>query len=155
MVMTTAFLPDPVAAADYLERYHGFWHRAFDTAGYVKDGDYENAYEVAGAGLRRRFAIVREAHAAGSAQRLPEFLRGWAGHCAELYSRAAALAESGQLVLRSWDDTCDETVTDPAIATVRLLSPYMHMTNNRLGATLTDEAYLAYALSRSLRDGVS
>jgi thiopeptide-type bacteriocin biosynthesis protein len=153
MAMTTAFLPDPVAAADYLERYHGFWHRAFDTAGYVKDGDYERAYEAAGPGLRRRFAIVREAHAAGSAERLPEFLRGWAAHCAELYSRAAALASSGQLVLRSWDDTCDETVTDPAIATVRLLSPYMHMTNNRLGATLTDEAYLAYALARALRDG--
>jgi Lantibiotic biosynthesis dehydratase C-term len=38
---------------------------------------------------------------------------------------------------------------------VRLLSPYMHMTNNRLGATLSDEAYLAYVLARALRDGDS
>lgn len=153
MVMTTAFLPDATAAADYLERYHGFWRRAFDTAGFIKDEDYDQAYEIVGPGLRSRFTVVREARTAGSAVRLPEFLRGWAAHCAELYSRAVAVAESGQLILRSWDDTCDEVITDPAIATMRLLSPYMHMTNNRLGATLSDEAYLSYVLARALRDG--
>jgi hypothetical protein len=153
MVMTTAFLPDATTAADYLERYHGFWRRAFDTAGFIKDEDYDNAYEVAGPGLRDRFTAVREAMTAGSDKRLPEFLRNWAAHCTELHARAVALAESGHLVLRSWDDTHDEVVTDPVVATMRLLSPYMHMTNNRLGATLSDEAYLAYVLARALRDG--
>ena len=42
-----------------------------------------------------------------------------------------------------------------AMAARRLLSPYLHMTNNRLGATLSDEAYLAYALARALREGQS
>jgi hypothetical protein len=35
-----------------------------------------------------------------------------------------------------------------------LLSPYLHMTNNRLTATVRDEAYLSYVLSRALREPV-
>jgi thiopeptide-type bacteriocin biosynthesis protein len=155
MVTVTEFIPDPAAAASFLDGYHEFWRRAFDVTDFIKDGAYERAYETTGPGLRQRFAAVRSALTTGSAQELPEFLRGWAAHCAQLRSRAAALAESGQLVLRSWDDTRDETVTDPAMAARRLLSPYLHMTNNRLGATLSDEAYLAYALARALREGQS
>jgi thiopeptide-type bacteriocin biosynthesis protein len=153
MVTVTEFIPDPAAAASFLDGYHEFWRRAFDVTDFIKDGAYERAYETTGPGVRLRFAAVRDALGGGSAEQLPEFLRGWAAHCAELYSRAVAVAESGQLILRSWDDTCDEVITDPAIATMRLLSPYMHMTNNRLGATLSDEAYLSYVLARALRDG--
>jgi thiopeptide-type bacteriocin biosynthesis protein len=155
MVTITQFLPDPVAAASFLDGYHEFWRRAFDVTSFIKEDAHERAYETGGPGLRRRFAVVRAALATGSGRQLPEFLGGWAAHCAQLHSRAAALAESGQLVLRSWDDTRDETVTDPAMAARRLLSPYLHMTNNRLGATVSDEAYLAYALARALREGDS
>ncbi len=43
-------------------------------------------------------------------------------------------------------------VTDPAEALAALLSPYLHMTNNRLHATIRDEAYLSYLLARVLRE---
>jgi hypothetical protein len=46
----------------------------------------------------------------------------------------------------------DERVTDPVEGQVRLLSPYLHMTNNRLHITIRDEAYLSALLARSLRD---
>lgn len=57
-------------------------------------------------------------------------------------------------MFRSWDGTRDERVTDPAVALPLLLSPYMHMTNNRLHVTIRDEAYLAHLLGRVLREGV-
>ncbi|MYV40459.1 lantibiotic biosynthesis protein, partial [Streptomyces sp. SID1328] len=85
--------------------------------------------------------------------RLPVFLRGWAEHCAELRDRAAALARDGALVFRSWDGTRDLRPTDPAQALPMLLSPYLHMTNNRLSTTVRDEAFLSYVLGRALRDG--
>jgi thiopeptide-type bacteriocin biosynthesis protein len=155
MVTITQFLPDPAAAADFLDGYHAFWSRAFDVTNFIKADAYERAYETGGPGLRRRLDVVRAALGCGSAGQLPEFLGGWAAHCAQLHSRVAALAESGQLVLRSRDGTRDETVTDVPLAARRLLSPYLHMTNNRLGATVSDEAYLAYALARALREGDS
>ena len=34
----------------------------------------------------------------------------------------------------------------------RLLAPYLHMTNNRLGASLLDEVYLAHLLTRTVRE---
>ncbi len=43
-------------------------------------------------------------------------------------------------------------MTDPAQALPLLLSPYMHMTNNRLHVTIRDEAYLAHLLGRVLRE---
>ena len=43
-------------------------------------------------------------------------------------------------------------VTDPARALPMLVSPYMHMTNNRLSVTVRDEAFLAYVLARALRE---
>ncbi|NEE60560.1 lantibiotic biosynthesis protein, partial [Streptomyces sp. SID8455] len=71
----------------------------------------------------------------GSARSLPGSLAGWAEHCAELRDRARKLALDGDLVFRSWDGERDERVTDPAVALPLLLSPYMHMTNNRLHVT--------------------
>ena len=37
-------------------------------------------------------------------------------------------------------------------ALVRVLSPYLHMTNNRFHVTIRDEAYLSYVMGRALRD---
>ncbi|MFC5720528.1 lantibiotic dehydratase C-terminal domain-containing protein [Streptomyces gamaensis] len=153
MVMAGCFLPDRERLAQYLDRYHAFWHRAFSGTGLIGTDEYERACASTGTGpaLSRRFAAVLDALAAGEHERLPGFLRGWAGHCTQLRERAAGLAVRGELVFRSWDGARDETVTDPAEALPLLLSPYMHMTNNRLHVTIRDEAYLSYALGRALR----
>ncbi|MER5872875.1 lantibiotic dehydratase C-terminal domain-containing protein [Streptomyces sp. NPDC002044] len=152
MVMAGVFLPDREELADYFDRYYAFWHRAFPGTGFIGSQEYDRTYGQTAPGLSRRFAAVREALASGDTGRLPAFLAGWAAHCRELRDRAEALAVSGDLVFRSWDGGRDERVTDPAEALPLLLSPYMHMTNNRLHVTIRDEAYLSHLLGRVLRE---
>ncbi|MFE0674585.1 lantibiotic dehydratase C-terminal domain-containing protein [Streptomyces sp. NPDC058867] len=153
MVMAGCFLPDETELADYLDRYYEFWHKAFPDTGFIGSTEYDRSYAELAPKLGRRFTEIRGAVAAGRLDRLPGFLRGWAAHCLELRERAVRLAEAGELVFRSWDGTRDERVTDPAVALPLLLSPYMHMTNNRLHVTIRDEAYLSHILGRVLRAG--
>ncbi|MER6677474.1 lantibiotic dehydratase C-terminal domain-containing protein [Streptomyces sp. NPDC000983] len=153
MVMAGCFLPDDGELADYLDRYYEFWHKAFPDTGFIGSTEYDRSYSELAPRLGRRFKEIRAAVTDGRLDRLPAFLRGWAAHCLELRERAVALAEAGELVFRSWDGTRDERVTDPAVALPLLLSPYMHMTNNRLHVTIRDEAYLSHILGRVLRAG--
>ena len=153
MVMAGCFLPDEEELGDFLQRYYEFWHRAFPGTGFIGSDEYDRTYARTAPQLGRRFEQIRSALAAGRLERLPGFLRGWAEHCLELRSRVVALAEAGDLVFRSWDDSRDERITDVDEALPRLLSPYMHMTNNRLHVTIRDEAYLSHLLGRVLRSG--
>ncbi|MGW1430429.1 lantibiotic dehydratase C-terminal domain-containing protein [Streptomyces sp. NPDC002431] len=163
MVMSAAFLPDRTELADYLDSYYEFWHKAFPGTGFIGSDEYDRNYAAMAPGLAARFARVRAATAGeaggeaggegdGEAARLPGFLAGWAEHCAELRERAVELSRNGDLVFRSWDGERDERVTDPAVSLPLLLSPYMHMTNNRLHVTIRDEAYLSHVLGRALRE---
>ncbi|MFE4328609.1 lantibiotic dehydratase C-terminal domain-containing protein [Streptomyces sp. NPDC056831] len=153
MVMAAAFLPDRQELADYLDSYYEFWHRAFPGTGFIGSDEYDRNYASMAAGLAARFAHVRAAVAGEEgAARLPGFLADWAGHCVELRDRAVALTLKGDLTFRSWDGERDEQVTDPAASLPLLLSPYMHMTNNRLHVTIRDEAYLSHVLGRALRE---
>jgi len=152
MVMAASFLPEAEDIADHLDSYYEFWRRSFPGTGYIEDRDFSRNYAEMSGALSRRFGAIREAVASGEPGRLPAFLRGWAAHCTELRQRAEKLAVSGDLVFQSWDGTQEERVTDPALALPRLLSPYMHMTNNRMHVTISDEAYLANVLGQALRD---
>jgi thiopeptide-type bacteriocin biosynthesis protein len=152
MVMSTTFLGDKAPMADFLERYHAFWHNAFSDTALISGTTYDGNYDSMAEAVRIRFGAIHAALSAGEPGRLSGFVRDWAEHCAELRDRAAELAVRGDLEFRSWDGTRKEVITDPAIATEALLSPYMHMTNNRLHVTVTDEAYLSHVLARSLRE---
>ncbi|WP_411113796.1 lantibiotic dehydratase C-terminal domain-containing protein [Streptomyces sp. 029-5] len=152
MVMAGCFLPDREELGAYLDRYYEFWHNAFPGTGFIGSKEYDKNYAAMAPGLGRRFEGIRRAVRTGELGTLPAFLRGWAEHCLELRTRAEELAVGGELVFRSWDGTRDERVTDPAVALPLLLSPYMHMTNNRLHVTIRDEAYLSHVLGRVLRE---
>ena len=152
MVTAAAFESDAQACADFFEGYHAFWRRAFDTDGDVTDEDYDAAYAKTGPGISQRFAAIRAAFAQGIAGDLPGVLGNWAEHCLELRARIGALADDSSLIFESWDDSADLVITDAATAARRLLLPYLHMTNNRLGMTLTDEAFLGRILTRALRE---
>lgn len=161
MVMSATFLQGRQELADYLSSYYEFWHRAFPDTGFIGTKEYDSNYAAMADGLATRFARIRAATAVGGKERadgreaesgggLPGFLSGWAEHCAELRDRARRLTADGDLVFRSWDGERDEQVTDPAVSLPLLLSPYMHMTNNRLHVTIRDEAYLSHILGRAL-----
>ncbi|MCU4749383.1 lantibiotic dehydratase C-terminal domain-containing protein [Streptomyces sp. G-5] len=153
-VMSAAFIPGEPELAAYLDDYYTFWHRAFPGTGFIGSTEYERKADEVGPELARWYTRIRAALTAGEPERLPGFLAGWATHCVELRARAHALALSGDLVFRSWEGDREERVTDPDEALVRLLSPYMHMTNNRLHVTIQDEAYLSHVLGRALRGWV-
>ena len=152
MVMTTAFLPGEAASREYLQSYHDFWSRSFSSTEYIRDTEYDEAYEEMGDRVAVRFADLRRALATGDGRRLPEILAQWYAHSVELLARVTELAERGELVFQSWAGEREERLTDPRQAALRLLSPYLHMTNNRLYVTLDDEAYLSQVLARGLSD---
>jgi thiopeptide-type bacteriocin biosynthesis protein len=152
MVMSAAFIPDEEPLAQFLERYHEFWDRAFSGTNYTARDGYERAYLESGAGLGQRFGTIRAALASGRTDQLPGFLGGWAQHCVELRDRARELAERGELTFRSWTADQEFRPENTHHALAMLLSPYLHMTNNRLSATVRDEAYLSYVLTRALRE---
>ncbi|MFC5196661.1 lantibiotic dehydratase C-terminal domain-containing protein [Streptomyces kaempferi] len=152
MVMSGTFLKDDEALLAFLDRYHAFWDRAFNGTNYTTAQGYDRAYTEMGASLPERFRRIRDAVAQGGQDRLPAFLRGWAEHCTELRDRAEELTLRGELTFRAWDGSRDIRPTDPAHALPMLLSPYLHMTNNRLSMTIRDEAFLSYVLARALRD---
>lgn len=152
MVMTTAFLPGDAASREYLQSYHDFWSRSFSSTEYIRDAEYDDAYDKMGDRVAVRFADLRRALASGDARRLPEILAEWYAHSLELLARVNELAERGDLVFQSWEADEQVVITDPRLAARRLLSPYLHMTNNRLYVTLDDEAYLSQVLARGLSD---
>ncbi|WP_432061228.1 lantibiotic dehydratase C-terminal domain-containing protein [Streptomyces sp. S1] len=168
MVMASCFLPEEERLADYLDSYYAFWHRLFPGTGFIGSAEYERTYERMAPSLGVRFARIREAVAGGDPSGLPAFLRRWAEHCLELRERVVDLAGRGELAFPAWEgpareDTGQERAEDPDAAPLvpvthvpavlpRLLSPYMHMTNNRLHVTIRDEAYLSFVLGRVLRE---
>lgn len=150
MVMGQAFLPHRPDLASFYEDYYKFWHYLFPSQGFIGDREYENAYTGTD-DLVTRFDFLTGTEPRPGLRR-PEWLQGWAEHCAQLRDRVLTLHRNGDLVFRSWDRTHDEQPRDAADALTRLLSPYLHMTNNRLQVTIRDEAYLAYVLGRALRE---
>ncbi|MFI9639331.1 lantibiotic dehydratase C-terminal domain-containing protein [Micromonospora sp. NPDC051925] len=152
LVMAGTFLPDRHDLVAFFDSYHQFWHRAFGGAGFVDNIDYDRMYARMSGDLDRRFQPILRALDQGEQHRLPVFLRGWAEHSGELRSRVSELAGSGELTFAYPEGAAAVTVTDPHEASARLLSPYLHMTNNRLYITLRDEAYLAYLMARALRE---
>lgn len=154
MVTAGCFLPDRAELVEHLNRYYAFWHRAFTGTNFIGTSEYQRMYESMAPALRQRFVSTLDALDSGQTQRLPGFLRDWAAHCVELRSRVRELAVRGELRLDSWDGAGSEHVTDPDTAAQTLLSPYLHMTNNRFHVTIRDEAYLAYMLGRALDETI-
>jgi thiopeptide-type bacteriocin biosynthesis protein len=152
MIMTTAFMGDEAATAEFLQGYADYWQGTFDG---VVDMDgiasYDRAYEAMDGSLTRRFLELRAGCADPSGNPPPGLLGRWLEHCVELRDRVGALARAGTLTLRDWDGR-HTPATDVDDARRRVLAPYLHMTNNRLGLTLADEAYLGRALARALRE---
>jgi hypothetical protein len=152
MVMIATFLPDVADQADYLRRSHEFWDRM---APPTKERGAPDRYaypQERAVRVGRRFAEIRAAIAAREFDRLPEFERRWAVHCAELRHRVVGLAEAGDLLFSGPGGQGDRVVTDPATALKLLMNSYAHMTNNRLSVTISHEAYLYHLLGQGLME---
>jgi hypothetical protein len=152
MIMSGTFLGERNEVLSHLEAYQAFWVQAFAGTNFIGNVEYERQYDAVAPAVRQRFVDTLDALEGDRLDRLPNFLQGWAAHCHELSERVRALAGRGELVFPSWTGTGEHRAPDADTALRTLLSPYMHMTNNRFNVTIRDEAYLSYLLGRALRD---
>lgn len=136
MGLCFAFLPGPAEVASFLQNYRIFWETSYQEPSTEQHEAFERSFTRMRDRLCERLVRVRDA------VRDPESATGiereWAEHCVELRDRAVALTRAGELTFR------DGPVDDPAVTLPILLSSYVHMTANRLGASILDEIYLAY-----------
>ncbi|HTZ43222.1 MAG TPA: thiopeptide-type bacteriocin biosynthesis protein [Jatrophihabitans sp.] len=140
-----AFLPDEAAIAEFLTRYRTMWESSYGESSDDQHEKFDRSYDRMAERFVQRLRHLRAA-ARGERPAATPGEQSWLAHCAELRDQVVALAEAGELTFR------DGVITDPAIALPIVLSSYVHMTNNRLGASILDEIYLAYVISRAMRE---
>lgn len=154
MVMCTAFLESDEAVVEFLTGYEKYWSRL-----YVEDSDesdlrYERAVEAmdpsVAAHLRRLGTIGTDdvgAHAA--------FLQAWHAHCRELRARIQDAAAARTLRFDAVTGQGTFVPDDEGQALRVLLGSYLHMTNNRLGVTPSEEPYMARVVQHALAGRVA
>lgn len=152
LIMALAFLDEPAQAQAFLNGYQKFWYGSFADEGRTPDSDYGSHYDAIGPAVRRRLGAILADFEAGRSTALPSFGLRWRQHASELRGRVEQLAKDGGLLFDHWETGETWAPPAPADAVAALLLPYLHMTNNRLLVNIRDEAYLAYVLSRALRE---
>lgn len=160
LVMGLTFRPTGAALARFLHYYSEFWITAYPDP----DGDqrerFDRGYADVADALRRRVTDISHAVLSGGRSDVAAFMREWGEHCSVLRERVVELSTAGMLIFQAREDRDAppaqpprrEPVVDPDVALGILLSGYVHMTNNRLGVGVHDEAYLAHVLRQSVMD---
>lgn len=149
------FLGEPTALADFFENYSTFWMRTYpDHIGDDEARDrFDRAYDRMTGPLNQKIDGLTSALLSTDRSQLARFVRDWADHCGALRESIRKRSRAGELIFPTGPDkTARAPLTDPSQALRALLGGYIHMTNNRLGVGIHDEAYLAYLLRRSLRE---
>jgi len=139
-----AFYSKPDEAACYLRHYVARWSTGkFFPARDHWEPKFGRAYDQQSAALREHVYRLLSKEGSGDSQQTCLFIN-WQRHARELQREISALYLSNKLHF-------SHAVSQTA-ATDNLLAAYLHMTNNRLGLRISEEAYVAYLLSRTLED---
>jgi hypothetical protein len=141
--MATAFIRDPSAVAAFLERYSAAWQRDFMLPDQDRLDIYKRAFNRQELQICRQIERVLNILDSPTNERAHSVVQ-WHHHSLELIGQIREMHESSKLVFF-------DGVVPPDEGRNRLLVSFLHMTNNRLGVTIYDEAYLGYILSRGLR----
>ncbi|CAG6397825.1 thiopeptide-type bacteriocin biosynthesis protein [Streptomyces cocklensis] len=141
-----AFLHDEAEVARFLTRYRTMWETSYQEPSDAQHERFDRSYGRMRDRLVPRLLHLRDSARGDSAASPTPLERSWLAHCAELRDRVLALSEAGALTFR------DGAVPAPQDALAIVLSSYVHMTNNRLGASILDEIYLSYVLCKALSD---
>ncbi|MGW6505587.1 lantibiotic dehydratase C-terminal domain-containing protein [Nonomuraea angiospora] len=164
MVSVAIFLRDPRRMASFLERYHDYWNSSFGLDYWSSSSriveasaaSYRMCYDSMRDGLAARFIDTHNAIQRGEPDRLTGFRAVWARHWETLREQVLEPGTAGNLTfLRAFSSKAPKVISDQEVLLPHLLASYIHMTNNRLGLTIADEAYLAYILARTLQDNVA
>ena len=148
-------LEDEQLVIQFLAGYGKYWMDNYrkDHQGPELTANFEKKFVKVSPYLQRRLAEIQGYVVQDQSGALTPVEREWIGHIRALKERLAALAAARKLVFQG-RSTQDQAYipSQPAIASSILLTSYIHMTNNRLGASITDEIYLAYLMQRALEE---
>jgi thiopeptide-type bacteriocin biosynthesis protein len=144
MGLCFAFLREEEAIATFLERYRLMWETSYQESSEGQHEKFDVSYASMRDRLLQRLRHVRDCvHGDPSAAPTP-LERSWLAHCVSLRDDVLRLAEAGRMTFR------DGAKPEPRDALSIVLSSYVHMTNNRLGASILDEIYLSYLIAKAL-----
>ncbi|MEV0615172.1 lantibiotic dehydratase C-terminal domain-containing protein [Nonomuraea sp. NPDC050404] len=153
LILCHAFRPTPPALVRFLHYYQEYWTATYPNPLGDQTSNWEKAYDKTAATLVPRVAEILDALQPGRRNQMATFLQDWADHGVELRERVTELSHEGRLVFQSRGNSeVREPITEPDLAMGILLSGYLHMTNNRLGVSVHEEAYLAHLLGRAVRE---
>lgn len=149
LMLAYTFLGDDEKVCRFFTRYRGFWETSYDEGSDDAHESFDKGFELSREALTDRLDHIRGAVAKPLSELTGVELE-WMSHCRELRDTVLAAAKAGKFEFPVRADVTTSLADDPeALATV-LLSSYVHMTSNRLGASILDETYLAYVVERCL-----
>jgi thiopeptide-type bacteriocin biosynthesis protein len=137
-------LRDEAAMREFLSRYEAHWIASYEVAEPDGRPQLEPKYRRLAAGLAARYREACRTVAEGAAFGTATATR-WRDEMVSLRARLEEAWTARALEVPSGVGTFDA-------AMAYLLPSYVHMTNNRLGVRIVEEAYLAYLLRRTIED---
>jgi thiopeptide-type bacteriocin biosynthesis protein len=150
LILAYTFLGSDEKVARFFARYRNFWETSYQERSDDYHDSFDTSFQRTGDTLRDKIARIRTLGDGDGSEAMSGLERQWSRHAAELRDRVDELAASGQLVFPDRAVGRRVPIDDrEAMATV-LLSSYVHMTNNRLGAAILDEIYLSYLVEKAL-----
>ncbi|MFF3672055.1 lantibiotic dehydratase C-terminal domain-containing protein [Microtetraspora malaysiensis] len=144
------FLGDDDAVRRFFRRYRNFWETSYQEPSDGYHDSFDKSLELTRDTLSARVARIRSLAGTGDLSEASGIERTWLSHCRELRDRVRAAAGRGELLFPSRDGGAPAPLPDGEDLAAILLSSYVHMTNNRIGAAILDEIYLSYLIERVL-----
>jgi thiopeptide-type bacteriocin biosynthesis protein len=138
MTLCWVFLRDEAKIVSFLEGYRDFWENSYQETTAEHHAVFDRNFIRMRGRLQQRLVGIRDGVASAGSTGITALEREWYDHCVELRAAAVRLAEAGRLTFSRGP------VNDPDTALSILLTSYLHMASNRLGASILDEIYLAY-----------
>ncbi|HLU95735.1 MAG TPA: thiopeptide-type bacteriocin biosynthesis protein [Thermobifida alba] len=148
-----AFLRDDAAVLRFFQRYRAFWESSYERPDEEHLESFDRSYARTRDSLLARIDRIRHVCAEEHADARSRIEQKWLDHQAELYRRVTDAAARGELAFSRRGGAAATVDAPEDLATV-LLSSYIHMTNNRLGAAILDEVYLSYLVEKALAERV-
>jgi hypothetical protein len=163
MISASTFLRDTDSMMIFLKRYQEYWSSSFgldywtSSPGTAIDGTdlYRTCYDSMKGELADRFIDTHNTIQRGKLDRLTGFRAVWARHWEGLREQVLEAGTAGKLTfIKNGTSRAPKVISNPDPLLPHLLASYVHMTNNRLGLSISDEAYLSYVLARTLKDNM-
>lgn len=147
LIMAYAFLEKDESVGRFFNSYRIFWETTYAEPSDSYHDNFDKSFLLNQDSLKERIRRIKsELHL--EVDSLPKLERMWLVHCRELRNRIwEALPD---LDFGAQYSFSTDTVKRFEEAASILLSSYIHMTNNRLGAAILDEIYISYLVEKNI-----